>query len=143
MTSEPPQSPAMAAPLASRVGQDATAAQIAAAVVAIWHEIDAALAPIVGQRGVAALYKRSLHLTGSAHPWIGGADGGVASIDLAKLESRLAQQPGAAAVAAGDAHFQTFHALLATLVGAPLTERLLRSVWANTTNGPAAQDTTP
>ena len=38
---------------------------------------------------------------------------------------------------------QTFHELLATLVGPSLTERLLRSVWADSSSGPPAQDTSP
>ena len=140
MTLERPQS----APLARRVGADASAAQIAAAAVATWQEIDAALAPIVGPRGVAALYQRSLHLTSAAHPWLAGTSAGLhASLDLAALESVLAQQGSASATAGGDALFQTFHQLLATLVGASLTERLLRSVWANTSSGSPAQDATP
>lgn len=38
----------IATALARRVGDDATAAQIAEAMVAIWHDIDGALTPIIG-----------------------------------------------------------------------------------------------
>ena len=49
----------MQQPLANRVGSDADSTQIAAAVLAIWEEIDDALTPIVGPLGVVALYRRS------------------------------------------------------------------------------------
>lgn len=134
----------IAAPLAHRVAKDADAAQIAEAVVSTWQEIDAALTPIIGQRGVAALHKRSLYLTGAAHPWLAGMHEGVQStMDLATLKSVLAQQSSADAEAGGGALLQTFHELLASLVGPSLTERLLRSVWANSSSGPPAQDTLP
>jgi hypothetical protein len=133
----------IAAPLAHRVAQDADAAQIAEAAVSIWQEIDAALTPIIGQRGVAALYRRSLYITGATHPWLAGTHEGVpTAMDLAALKSALAQQNSAAAVGGG-ALLQTFHELLASLVGPSLTERLLRSVWANSSSGPPAQDTLP
>lgn len=133
----------MAAPLANRVGTDASAAQVADAVVATWQEIDAALNPIVGRKGVAALYKRSLYLTGAAHPWLAGMhEGAQAAIDLAALKSVLAQQSSADAALGGNALLQTFYQLLGSLVGPSLTERLLRSVWEHTSRGPPAQDTT-
>ena len=43
----------------------------------------------------------------------------------------------------GGALLQTFYELLASLVGPSLTERLLRSVWAHSSSGPPAQDTSP
>ena len=144
MTPEPAPTPSLPAPLARRVGADASAAQVAAAAVATWHEIDAALAPFVGPRGVAALYKRSLHLARAAHPWLAGASAGLHdALDLAALDVVLARQDSASAAAGGGALLQTFHDLLATLVGPSLTERLLRSVWANTSSGSPAQDATP
>jgi len=134
----------IAAPLAHRVGEDADAAQIAEAVVATWQEVDAALTPIIGQRGVAALYKRSLYLTGAAQPWLAGTHKGVpTAMDLAALKSVLAQQSSANAAAGGGALLQTFYELLTSLVGPSLTERLLRPVWANSLSGRPAQDTTP
>jgi len=54
--------------LARRVGESADAVAIAAAALSLWQEVDVALAPIIGQPGVAALYKRSLYLTLVDHP---------------------------------------------------------------------------
>ena len=130
------------AALAQRVGASASAAQITNAIVSIWQEIDAALLPIIGARGVAALYKRSLHLTATTHPWLAGMHEGVqTAIDLAPLKSVLARQSSDDARAGGNALLASFHQLLSTLVGPSLTERLLRAVWANTSSGPPAQDT--
>ena len=134
----------IAAPLANRVGRDANAAQIADAMVSTWQEIDAALTPIVGGRGVVALYKRSLYLTADAHPWLAGMhDGPAATIDLAALKSIVAQQSSADAALGGNALFQNFHQLLASLVGSSLTERLLRPAWADSSGVPPAQDNKP
>jgi hypothetical protein len=141
---ESQESSRIAAPLANRLGRDANAAQIADAMVATWQEIDAALTPIIGSRGVAALYKRSLYLTGAAHPWLAVLHGGSqAEIDLAALKSVVAQQGSADAALGGNALLQTFYQLLGSLVGPSLTERLLRSVWADSLSGPPAQDTKP
>ena len=133
-----------AAPLAQRVAKDANAEQIASALVATWQEIDAALAPILGRHGVAALYKRSIHLTGATHPWLANTHKGLqTTIDFVALKSEFAQQSSADAASAGSALLHTFYDLLTSLVGLSLTERLLRSVWANTSRGPPAQDTSP
>lgn len=132
------------APLAHRVGRDANATQIADAVVATWQDIDTALAPILGSRGVAALYKRSLHLCGATHPWLAALHEGVrTSVDLAPLRSLCARQGGADAVNAANDLFRTFYQLLSSLIGPSLTERLLRSVWSDSSGGPPAQDTSP
>ena len=130
------------APLANRVASDATAAQIADAMGATWQDIDAALASIIGSRGVAALYKRSLYVAASAHPWLASAHGQTESaIDLAALKSTVSQQSSAAAALGCKTLFQTFHQLLGSLVGDSLTERLLRSVWTDSSSGPPPQDT--
>lgn len=130
--------------LVHRVGGDATAPQIAAAMVAIWHEIDDALTPILGKGGVAALYKRTLYLTGTAHPWLALRREDLSTgVDLAALKAVLSQQASAAAAAGGNDFLQTFHMLLTSLVGPSLTERLLRSVWARPSSGSPAQDTSP
>jgi hypothetical protein len=129
-------------PLAQRVGDDADAAQVAAAIVAIWNDVDDVLTPIVGPLGVVALYKRSLHLTSAAFPWLAEPrDGERQTIEPSALTSLLAQRGSADAAAAGSAFLQTFHELLASLVGPALTERLLRDAWANTSSGLPARDT--
>lgn len=134
----------IAAPLASRVRQGADAVQIGDALFAIWEEIDDILTPILGQRGMAALYERSLHLAAAAHPWLAAPDeNDPPAVGPAALRSALARRSSAVAMAGASALLQTFYELLASLVGASLTERLLRPVWSTPSSGPSAQDKMP
>ncbi len=120
---------------------DASAAQIADAMVATWYEIDAALTPIIGSKAVVALYKRSLYLTGRTHPWLAGTHEGAQALDLAALKPVVARQSSAEAALGSRALLQTFIQLLGSLIGPSLTERLLRSAWADASSGSPAQDT--
>lgn len=127
--------------MAHRAGEGADATRIADAVIMAWQEIDAVLSPILGHGGVAALYKRSLYLTGSAHPWLSHMrEGEQTDMDLAELESAIARQSSADAYSAGGTLLQTFNGLLASMVGPALTERLLRPVWNHLLSGPSAQE---
>jgi len=138
------QSRPWAAALADRMDDGADAEQVAEAIVAIWLDIEQALHPIIGHRGVAALYNRSLHLTAVAYPWLAIDQPAVpAAIDPSGLRSALVQQAAAEAAAGGSALFDSFHELLASLIGAALTDRLLRSVWTRTSGDSPAQDTSP
>lgn len=114
----------IAAPLARRVGPSAGAVQIAAAMSIILQEIDAALAPVIGARGVVALYKRSAHLACPAHLWLS-----VARDDPMALAEVLAKRSDAEAEAGADAFLRSFRELLVSLIGSALTERLLHAVW--------------
>jgi hypothetical protein len=131
-------------PLAGRLDPDAGIEQVASAIMAIWREIEAALGPIIGRRGVAALFHRSLRLASSQYPWLlaGGGDA-LDAVDIDALEAALRQQSAIIAAAAGAVLFQSVHDLLASLVGATLTSRLLHSVWAPTTGATPAQDSLP
>ena len=135
------------APLAYRIWDDSTAAEIADACGTLWLEIVAVLSPIIGTRGVAALGKRSLHLASAAHPWLAARPPAEPNtLDAAWLVSLLAQRSPDDAVVAGDTFLQTFRALLSSLIGAALTERLLRTVWGppdTPLKNATAQDPTP
>lgn len=121
---------------------DASAAQIAEAVFVKCRAIEAALTPIIGQRGVAALHRRSLHLAARSHPWLAGAMADdPASQDWAILKALLSRQTSADAAAGGAAFLQSFNDLLGSLVGPSLTERLLRSIWIDFMGAPPTQDT--
>jgi len=128
-------------PLSSRVGNDADPALIAAAVLAIWEEIDDALTPVIGPLGLVALYRRTVRLAAAQHPWLAGRDEGVLTdTDPAVLKSVLARRNSAEAAAGGNAFLNTFHELLASLIGPSLTARMLRSVWDNPSSGATAQE---
>lgn len=114
---------------------------VADAIVALWTRIDLALHPIVGRRGVAALYQRSLKLTTPGHPWLGvGLTGMLAEVDTEALHRLLMQQTAPEAAEAGNAMFDQFRRLLASLIGHSLTHRLLRGIWAPPPADSPAQD---
>jgi hypothetical protein len=119
-----------AAPLAARLGDDPDAAQITDTTIGVWREIEDALHPLIGHRGVAALYNRSVSLTAPAYPWLAiGHKGALDAIDTSALKGALEQQTPEECAAAGSALLQSFHELLANLIGGSLTDRLLRAVW--------------
>jgi hypothetical protein len=98
----------------------------------------------VGEQGLAALYRRTVHQTTMQHPWLSGRDEGLpADTEPAALAALIARQSGTDAAAAADGFLLGFQALLASLIGPSLTARLLRTVWDNPSSGTAAQDTSP
>jgi hypothetical protein len=132
------------APLGDRVARDADASQLAEAVTVLWREIHDTLHPIIGHRGVAALYTRSLQQTTAAHPWLAPAQqGALDAVEPAALKDVLVRQTPAEAAAGALAMFGAFRALLASLVGASLTDRLLHPVWTHSPGDMPAQDTSP
>ena len=134
----------IAAFLGKRRGSGDGPEQTVETIAAIFREIDQALTPIIGPRGVAALYKRSLHLASQTYPWLSIPHEGVpTAMDVTALTTALARRTRAEAAFAGALVLQTFYELLTTLVGPSLTERLLRSVWANFLGGAPVPDTTP
>lgn len=106
--------------------------------------IDKALSPVIGLRGSAALYERSLHLAQANHPWLGAAHEYAAEArHFSALHSVLVQQTPEQAAAAHDFLLHTFMTLLTDLIGASLTRRLLRAAWEPPSSGHAALDTSP
>lgn len=130
--------------LTRRIHPDADAEQIADAIVVIWLEINQALHPIIGYRGVAALFNRSLKVTSREFPWLGeGHRGVMESVDASQLKATLLRQRPDVAVAGGIVLFITFHELLASLVGSSLTDQLLRAVWTQPSGTPPEQEDSP
>jgi hypothetical protein len=129
------------AALSTRAGDDAISERVAAAVVTTWQDIERALDPIIGHRGVAALYRRSLYLTADKYPWLMGAhDGADTPMNLDALHGLLERQDAVEAAAAGSALFRTFGELLASLIGSSLADRLLSDAWENLIGGSPGQE---
>lgn len=132
------------ASLAQRVGPNADNAKVAQAIVSILRDMDAALTPIIGQQGVVALYRRSLHLCVATHPHLAGTyDSVQAALDLIALKSLLVEQNETAALFFGEVLLTTFYELLTTLIGPSLTARLLRGVWEPSLSDTPSQETSP
>ena len=117
--------------------------EVAQSAVSTWHRIDNALSPIIGHRGVAGLYKRSLSLTRGEHPALTRVfDEAIVPGDYSTLQQALAQQSSSVAIAASSALLTTFTDLLVKLIGLSLTQRLLRPLLDGpSSRGDAAQDT--
>jgi hypothetical protein len=121
--------------------EDDGSARIAAAAVRLWSGVDEGLAPILGQRGVTALYQRSLSIARTRFSWLPHGAGELRGGELRTLQTALLAQPPALAAAASGALLKIFSDLLTNLIGEALTERLLGSVWDNFSSGLPAQDT--
>lgn len=129
------------ASLAHRVGPNADIAKTAHAITSTLQDMDTALTPIIGHQGVAALYRRSLHVCISGHPRLTGIyDNVQSSLDLAALQAVLVEQSEADALFFGEALLSTFYELLTTLIGPPLTARLLRDVWGPSSSNTPSQE---
>ncbi|ROM94687.1 hypothetical protein BK658_18955 [Pseudomonas brassicacearum] len=106
--------------------------------------MDAALTPIIGQQGGAALYRRSLHVCASAHPRLAVIwDRLPAGMDLTALTFVLVEQSEADALFFGEVLLTTFYELLTTLIGPSLTARLLRGVWEPSLSDTPSQENSP
>ena len=116
--------------LAWRAGLSAADATVEA-TAATWRLVAAQLAPVIGSRGLEVLFRRALHMTSPAFPWLAvGRDGGEAG-PLPSLAGCFAGQDPAAAAEASYMLLLTFTELLTTLIGESLTARLLAPVWAS------------
>jgi hypothetical protein len=127
----------------SRLAVNEANADLVAAVAAEkMHAIHLALAPIIGDRGVSALYRRSLFLISRDASWADALHGeDSAGDDYAALQSAIAQQPAGDALRITEALFTTLYTVLVSLIGAALTERLLHPMFDTSSNGQAAQET--
>jgi hypothetical protein len=110
-------------------------------LASVWLDINRTLDPVLGRRGMAALYDRSVQIAQLEHAWVAGIHERLPSETELDSLARVfdARDPGEAA-RGGAALLRSFCRLLASLVGASLTERLLRPVLINLSNGKAVPD---
>ncbi|QZP36111.1 hypothetical protein K5K95_27010 [Pseudomonas sp. DR48] len=106
--------------------------------------MDKALTPIIGQQGVAALFRRSLHLCANHHPrLVDSANRVLASQAPAAFKSILVEQSDADALFFGEVLLMNYYELLTTLIGPSLTARLLRDVWEPSLSDTPSQENSP
>ena len=102
---------------------------VAEAVVrALGHLMDE-LEPLVGMHGASALFGRSVHLVRRKHAAALTPAKGTRDEQLACLRDELARLDIAEARTISAALLTNFADLLTSLIGEPLTNRLLRSAW--------------
>lgn len=105
--------------------------------VDVWRQISVQLAPVIGERGVEVLLGRALHVTSAAFPWSASARGhGSGAGSLGAFVARLEARDANATAEASQALLATFTELLASLIGASLSERLLAPVWTSSSPSP-------
>lgn len=117
------------APLEITGAMAGNAQQIADVIEAHWTRVAAALEPIVGQGGMAALFRHAVCRTASQYLWLAALlsdDEETAS--LYRLSEVFSAQRPDTAAAAGSALFDSFGETLVSLLGAPLSARLLQPV---------------
>jgi len=87
------------------------------------------MVPIIGQRGFAALYNRSLSASHAEHPFLETVrQGALLPVDYAALQAVLTQKSNGQGQAAINAMLQNFYEHLSYLIGESFTERLLRPI---------------
>jgi len=128
---------------AAIVARGGSAVEIARTARAVWQHIDASLSPIIGRKGVAALYRRSVHLLRHDLPALDALDLDVpADSDFAELQRASACLTSEGAGEMNAAVLETFRELLTKLIGASLCERLLRPAWDHLASN-AGQEPSP
>ena len=116
------------------------AQMVADAAVARWESMVDALAPVLGKRGIAVLYRRTLYVAGRTHPCLLLARESAERVCFEPLHRVLLAQSANQAAMATDASIQTFHELLNSLIGIALTQKLLGSLWSPTFSGSPVQN---
>lgn len=100
--------------------------RVAVYVVEFLRQAVAALSPIIGEKSVSALYKRSLYLNRTKHPWLSTAYGELPRTEiLLTLQDTVSRQTLNNAETAVNDLLAIFQELLHNLIGASLTQRLL------------------
>lgn len=99
------------------------------------------LKPLVGELALRALYFRSLHLAGSSFERPSRSELEAPDALLAPLHRDLVSRPPAEARGAAEALLLALANLLVSLIGEPLTDRLLHKAWAKPIQNNSSQVT--
>jgi hypothetical protein len=142
--------------LAQHAGSAAGAEALAAAAHRAYDDLSRVSAPLIGQVGVDALTGRAVHLAQREYPWLVPTREGTpactertlgtpppeqAEGPFAQVIFCLERQDPAVATEAAGAVFATFMGLLVTLIGEPLTARLLRKAWPDAFSDASTEET--
>lgn len=112
--------------LALRIDKSSDVRFVSDAIVTLWQEVVGRLEPIIGDRGTEVVFSRSLYLTNKEFPWIVLADN--KSNSATQIQLFLESFEGRDSNLLSKASYKllaTFSQLLASLIGEPLTQRLL------------------
>ena len=102
---------------------------VAAACIRALDALFSELEPLVGLTGTRALYLRCLHITRESGGWPVAPDGAARVTLLTSLAEHIEARDADASRRASVALLTAFADLLISLIGEPLTLRLLQSAW--------------
>lgn len=107
--------------------------------IRLWESLAIELRAIIGERGFASLYARSLHRAAAAYPWLAAQpQAGGAAFELLGLQ--LKGHEAAEAEAASAALLNIFIDTLIILIGELLTYSILRKAWGDDVVNQAGQE---
>ncbi len=96
----------------------------------LWEQMATQLIALIGEDGFNSLYARSVFLSQSIFPWLAASSLPPRTDHrFANLKTSLDGQTPAQAVKANRFLLITFTDILASLIGEPLTARVLRTAW--------------
>lgn len=128
----------------ARICEDSGTTTAIDSILGTLTDIADALTPVVGCHGVAALYQRSVLLCATRYPDLNDLTrktaGFASTLDFAPLRLALLQHDINGIRLRGADLLYTLNHLLTSLIGASLSERLLRSAWENSLCGPPPKD---
>jgi hypothetical protein len=127
--------------LAQVTGGSPNSSTVAKGTLNTWDRVAGCLSPVIGARGVDALFNRSLLLTSTDFPWLSAGGPKDGADPLANIRMCLEARDPTSAAAASLALLVSFTNLLESLIGEPLTERILGPVWVpiSTASGEEAE----
>ena len=106
--------------------------KVADAAIFLWEQMAIHIIAIVGDGGFNALYARSLFLTKPHHPWLTGRAQAVQTGSwLEELKNDFEGKTPAQIREANALLLKTFTDILVSLIGEPLTTRILNSAWSD------------
>lgn len=98
----------------------------------LWELLAFELVPIIGHGGFNSLYARTVHLTRVDFPWLNNAHPTTGTeFFFTRVSECLEQQPSAQACEASARLLITFLDILATLIGEPMTNTIISSIWSD------------
>ena len=104
--------------------------KVADAAIGFWEQAATQIISIVGEGGFDSLYARSMFLTRSTFPWlVATSESRQSHHRFADLKTSLEGQTPAQIREANSLLLITFTDILASLIGEPLTARILDSAW--------------
>ena len=115
--------------IAQRAGRAPVASSIAAAMAVLLQSLHAELDLLLGSQAAAALYAHAVHRTRSTLHWTLPPRSTIDATALALLQSDLAARSSQHAYMTCETLLAALVDHLATLIGEPLTYRLLNSAW--------------